>query len=61
MDAFYEFIQNVGFPGFIAIYLLFVQSKQTKEMQASVNRNTKAINALVKLINDRKEEGKNGD
>ena len=48
MDEIISTIANVGFPTFIAIYLLFRFESQISELTCSINRLEQTINNIVK-------------
>lgn len=63
MNDVAQFISQVGFPIFVAIWMLYKTSKDSSAMNDSINELKNAITQLTTLINERlkfdeKEENK---
>lgn len=63
MESIMQFIQTVGFPIFIAVYLLYNQSEMSKEHKAEVDKMSEAINNntdMLKLVLEHMREEDKG-
>lgn len=49
-ETIINIIQNIGFPIFIALYLLIEFRKTLNTLTESLNNNTQAINELMTLV-----------
>lgn len=63
MNDVAQFISQVGFPIFVAVWMLYKTSKDSSAMNDSINELKNAITQLTTLINERlkfdeKEENK---
>lgn len=52
-----ELITTVGFPIFVAIWMLFKSSKDSEDMRETINELKQAINTLTALINQKDNRG----
>lgn len=52
-------ISSVGFPIFVAVWMLYKTSKDSSEMKDTINELKNAITEMTTLIKSEKEENKN--
>jgi len=57
MGMFTTFINAVGFPIFVAVWMLWKGSADNKEIKESINQQTLVVTQLVTLIEDMKKSG----
>lgn len=50
MDTLLDFIRDLGFPIFVAVYMLIDSNKKQEEMRKSIDRNTEVINDIKDYI-----------
>lgn len=53
-DVFAKFISTVGFPIFVAVYMLYRSSEDSKTLNETVNNLTVAVTELTTLIRNGK-------
>lgn len=53
-EIFAKFISTVGFPIFVAVYMLYRTSEDSKALNETVNNLTNAVTELTTLIRDGK-------
>jgi len=57
INVFTSFINAVGFPIFVAVWMLWKGSADNKEIKEAVNQQTLVVTQLVTLIEDMKKSG----
>lgn len=64
MESFLTFIQSVGFPIFVACYLLYAQEKTNLEHKAEIDKMSEALNnntlALERVLEHIRKEDEGG-
>lgn len=63
MNELAQFISNVGFPVFVAVWMLYKSSKDNEKMTATINELKNAINLLTNEFkhHDITDGGNNND
>lgn len=56
MSAISQIISSLGFPIFVAVFMLYKSSKDSEEMRATINDLRVAITELTTLIKSDKDE-----
>jgi len=56
LDAVMRFIERVGFPIFVAVWILIVQNKAIEKLTVAINALTTAVNS-DKLLESFKKKG----
>lgn len=50
VDEVMTMISTIGFPIFVAVWMLYKSDKQQNETNAAINGNTKVLQELIDLI-----------
>lgn len=59
MSAITQIISSLGFPIFVAVFMLYKTSKDSEEMRATINELRVAITELTTLIKSDKDDSDN--
>ena len=57
IGGFTQFINSVGFPIFVAVWMLWNNNTNQKKLDESINKQTVVVTQLVTLIEDIKKSG----